>query len=305
MLALDPLEFARGALCAASFAAPDAARETHVARLHNLFEQAGLAASMTDALKTMQFLREAEPLDGGYWIPAPVRTVELGADCCLLVGPHPTPELKRHFASVRRAGSGRVTEPTEAVELPRQSQAAWRGSDGSDARTWTQSVVTSALRQFAPSLVDEGLEVFGTRVWGGTRREPVWVQPRSGAACEWRGVGLFRGRTSATRYRYFLGKFETDTKFLEGHAIHDAARLQFGLAAVQNQPLTITISAASGVTSFSLPLAPPQTVRRLLVALCDPDPRSFGRVWTLHEPTLLPVLLAALRELNCETAHHE
>jgi hypothetical protein len=122
------------------------------------------------------------------------------------------------------------------------------------------------------------------------------VQPRSGAACEWRGVGLFRGRTSATRYRYFLGKFETDKKFLEGHAIHDA---------MQNQPLTITISAASGVTSFSLPLAPPQTVRRLLVALCDPDPRSFGRVWTLHESTLLPVLLAALRELNCETAHHE
>ena len=302
---LDPLEFARGALCAATFVATDAARETHVARLQNLFERAGLAASMADALGTMQFLREAEPLGGGYWVPAPVRVVELGPNCCLFVGPQPTSELQRHFAGVRRAGAGRLIDRTEVPELPKQSQAAWRGSDGSDSCAWAQSAVDSALKQLAPSLVDDGLAVFGTRIAGGMRREPVWVQPGSGAACEWRGVGLFRARTGATRHRHFLGKYETGKKFLEGPAIQDAARLQFGLAALQSQPLTITINAVSGATSISLPLAPPRTVRRLLVALCDADPRSFGRVWTCREPVHLPVLLGAIQELKCQTAHHE
>ncbi len=302
---LEPLEFARGALCAASFVATDAARETHVTRLHNQFERAGLAASMADALGTMQFLREAEPLDGGYWIPAPVRAVELDDKCCLLVGPQPTSELQRHFAGARRAGAGRVIDRAEVTDLPRQPQATWRGSDGNDACTWAQSAVDSAMKQFAPSLIDDGLEVFGTRIGGGRRREPVWVQPDHGAACEWRGAGLFRARTSATRYRHFLGKYVSGAMFFEGPAIHDATRLQFGLAALQNQPLTITITVVPGAISISLPLSAPRTVRRLLVALCEMDPRSFGRTWMCREPVYLPALLGALQELKCETEHHE
>lgn len=302
---LDPLEFARGALCSTSFVATDAARETHVARLQNLFERAGLAASMADSLGTMQFLREAEPLGGGYWVPAPVRTVDLGPNCRLLVGPQPTSELQRHFAGVRRAGAGRVINHGGVLELPRQSLAAWRGSNGSDACTWTQSAVDSALKQLAPSLVTDGLEVFGTRTAVGRRRELMWVPAGSGAPCEWRGVGLFRMRTGAARYRHFLGRYESSKSFLEGPTIQDAARLQFGLAALLSQPLTVTITAVSGVTSISLPLAPPRTVRRLLVALCDADLRSFGRVWTCREPVHLPALLAAIQELKCETAHHE
>ncbi len=140
---LDPLEYARGALCAASFIEPDAARETHVMRLHNLFERAGFAASMADALGTMQFLREVEPLDGGYWIPTPVRVVELDGKYCLLVGPQPTSELQRHFAGARRAGAGRVTDLADVQDLPRQPLAAWRGSDGT-SRSTSDKTMTAA-----------------------------------------------------------------------------------------------------------------------------------------------------------------
>lgn len=302
---VEPLEFARGALCAASFVAMDAARETHVARLHNLFERAGLAASMADALGTMQFLREAEPLGGGYWIPTPVRTVDLGSGRCLLVGPQPTSELQRHFAGVRRAGAGRVMDRADVPELPSQSQDAWRGSDGCDACAWTQSAIDSALKQFASSLVADSLQVFGTRIASGRRREPAWAEPGSDAACVWRGISLFRARTGATRYRYFFGKYEAGKEFLEGPPVQDATRLQFGFAALQRQPMTVTISTVSGATAISLPLAPPRNVRRLLVALCDADHRSFGRVWICREPVYLPVLLRAIQELKCETAHHE
>lgn len=302
---LDPLEFARGALCATTFVAPDVARETHIAKLQSLFERAGLAPSMEVALGTMQFLREAEPLGGGYWTAAPVRAVELGADCHLLVGPQPTSELQRHFAGLRRAGAGRVMNRADTAALPRQSQAAWRGSDGRDARAWTQSAINSAVKQLAPSVVADNLQVFAVRQAGGQRREPVWVSAGSSPPCEWRGVGLFRARTGATRYRYFLGKQEADKEFQEGPAVLDAARVQCGLAALQKQPLTTTITAISGTTSISLPVAPPRSVRRLLLALCEADPRSFGRVWTCCVPAYVPVLLEVLQELSCETKHHE
>ena len=86
---IDPLEFARGTLCSLSFVATDTARETHVTRLHDQFDRAGVAASMADALGTLQFLREAEPLDGGYWTPAPTRVVEvvgnLAHECGLIL----------------------------------------------------------------------------------------------------------------------------------------------------------------------------------------------------------------------------
>lgn len=302
---LDPLEFARGALCAATFVAADAARETHIAKLHTQFERAGLAPSMEFALGTMQFLREAEPLGGGYWTVAPVRIVELGPDCHLLVGPQPTSELQRHFAGLRRAGAGRVTNRATTAAMPRQSKAAWRGSDGSDARAWMQSAINAAMKQLSPSVVADNLQVFAIRHAGERRREPAWVATGSSTPCEWQGVGLYRARTGATRYRSFLGKYEVGREFLEGPAVLDVARAQCGLAALQSQPLMINISAISSSTSISLPVAPPRAVRRLLVALCEADPRSFGRVWTCSVPAYLPVLLETLQELSCETRHHE
>lgn len=192
-----------------------------------------------------------------------------------------------------------------SAALPRQSQAGWRGSDGIDARAWTQSTINSAMKQLAPSVVADNLQVFAVRQAGGRRREPVWVSAGTSPPCEWRGIGLFRARTGATRYRSFLGKFEAGREFLEGPTVLDAARVQCGLAALQSQPLTTTITAISGTTSISLPVAPPRSVRRLLVALCEADPRSFGRVWTCCVPAYLPALLEALQELSCETKHHE
>lgn len=196
---IDSLEFARGALCSMSFVSTDTSREIHVARLHDQFDRAGIAPSMTDALGTLQFLREAEPLDGGYWIPATTRVVDLDGKHCLLVSIHPTTELRRHFSSACRAGAGRVAAAEEVVGLPRQSLAAWRGSDGSDASIWARTTIECAMEQFAPSILDEGLEAFGTRTGNGVtrrHREPAWVRVGDSAACAWRGVGLFRARTS-------------------------------------------------------------------------------------------------------------
>lgn len=302
---LDPLEFARGVLCATTFVATDQAREAHVARLSPFFERAGMASSMEVELKTMRFLREAERLEGGYWITTPVRVVELDSKFNLLVGPQPTSELQRHFANVRRAGSGRVMNGGGTVALPKQSQSDWQGCDGSDARAWTQSAINSAMTQLAPSVVADNLEVFALRRAGGRCSEPVWISAGTSTPCVWRGVGLFRVRNSARTYRYFFAKHDYGKAFLEGPNVLDAARVQYGLAALQSQPLTITIKTISGTTSITLQVTPPRSIRRLLVALCETEPRSFGRVWKCCSPAFLPVLLKALQELSCDREHHE
>ena len=305
---IDSLEYARGVLCSLSFVATDNSREVHVARLHEQFDRAGIASSMADALETLKLMREAEELGGGYWIPAPIRAVDLGGKHCLLIGVHPTEELRRHFGSARRAGAGRVADAEEVVGLPRQSLAAWRGYDGRDASTLARTAIESGMQQLAPSVMDEGLETFGTRTGGGATgryREPAWVRVGDGAACTWRGVGLFRSRTSAARYRYFLGRHQSQSTFLEGPPARELIRMQFGLAALQNQPLTLRIASSRDAVSISLPLSAPTELRRLLVALCDTDARSFGRVWTCRNPEYLPALQASLQELESETAHHE
>lgn len=301
---IDSLEYARGVLSSLSFVTADTAREVHVARLHDQFDRAGIAPLMADALDSLKLIREAEELGGGYWIPPPIRAVDLVGRHRLLIGVHPTAELRRHFGSVRRAGAGRVADADEVVGLPRQSLANWRGYDGRDATTFARSAIESAMPQFAPSVVDEGLETFAIRTAGGGTgrcREPAWVRVDDGAACTWRGVGLFRSRTSATRYRYFLGRHQSQSTFLEGPPAREPIRMQFGLAALLDQPLTTRIASSRNAVSISLPLSAPTALRRLLVALCDTDERSFGRVWTCR-PEYLPALQAPLQELDSETA---
>lgn len=305
---IDALEFARGTLSAMSFVATDTAREVHVTRLQDQFDRAGIAATMANALGTLHFLREAEPLDNGYWIPVPTRVIDLGGRHHFLIGINPTAELRRHFRSVRRAGAARIADAREIVSLPRQSLGAWRGHDGHSASVWARTTIEFAMQQFAASVVDEGVEAFGTRSGRGApgrREEPVWVRPGDEAACNWRGVGLFRARTGATRYRYFLGRHQVQSAFLEGPPIREPNRMQFGLAALQNRALNIRTETSRDAVSIMLPLGAPTPLRRLLVAMCDADMRSFGRTWICRTPEALPVLRTLLQELECETTNHE
>lgn len=302
---LDSLEFARGALCVASYEAIDVSREVHITRLLRHFDRAGI--SSTDALKTLRFMREAESLDGGYWTPTPTRSVRLGDRLCLVIGIQTTDELRRHFPSVRRVGSARVTDANEVASLPTQSLSSWRGFDGLDSAGWAQKVIESSSENFAPSLGTDELEVFGIRPRSGVAdgREPVWVRPTDRSVCTWRGASLFRARTGQAKHRYFIGRHKGNSTFLEGPSIHEISRMQFGLAALQGRPLRPVHTSANGIESIRLPLPAPTALRRLLVALGDEDNRSFGRVWFCRTEGCLPTLLGALKELSGEVLTHE
>lgn len=288
-----------------SYEAIDVSREVHVTRLLRHFDRAGI--SSTDALKTLRLMREAESLDGGYWIPAPTRTVHLGGGLCLVIGIQTTNELRRHFPRVQRAGSARITDTSEVSILPAQSLASWRGFDGLDSAGWARKVIESSSNQFVPSLGVDELEIFGIRLRDSkvNNREPVWIRPGDGSICTWRGVSLFRARTGQAKHRYFIGRHTGKSMFLEGPPIHEVSRMQFGLAALQGCPLRPVHVSENGVESIRLPLSAPTALRRLLVALCDENPRSVGRTWFCRTETYLPTLLEALKDLSGEVFHRE
>lgn len=299
---LDPLEVARSALCVSSYQAQDESQEVHIGRLLGHFDRVGLAAS--DALRTLWFLREAESLEGGYWIPAPTRVVRLTDDACLIVGIHPTDELRRHFPSVRRAGAGRVVAPRDVAAVPMQSLASWQGADGLSAATWTQQTIGAAAGQLVPSASDGEIEVFAVRPRSARgAAEAVWTKAGDGG-CEFRGTQFLRVRTAPTRHRYFLGRYRHKEALLEGPAVSDIARLQFGLAALAGQALRPTLTASNGTTMVILPISAPTALRRLLVALCVEEQRSFGRRWVCKVEECQPVLLAALDDLWGGEIHH-
>ena len=304
-LSIDPLEFARGALCVASYMAIDQAREVHISSLLDHFRRAGVPS--TDTLKTLWFLREAQSLDGGYWIPTPARAIPLANRLCIVAAIQPTDELRRHFPSLQRAGSGRIADADLVASLPSQSLRSWRGSDGITAAVWAKSAIEDALDKLSPSVSEDELELFGAKPRTGkeTRWQPVWLRSADGHAFAWRGVGLFRARTGKASYRYFLGKSKNKAAFLEGPPVHEVARMQFGLALLNGRPFHPIIIPARDSATIRLPLSAPTALRRLLVALCDEVSDSYGRSWTCHLPQCVPVLTNALLELSGEVVERE
>lgn len=302
---VDPLEFARGAFCAATFVAINKAREVHISSLVDSFNRAGVAT--TDTLKTLWFLRETQSLDGGYWIPAPARSVHLANGLCILSAVQPTDELRRHFPGVQRAGSARIAPSDMVARLPGQSLKSWRGADGLPALDWTKSTIEDVCDKLSPSLGEDEFELWGARARPGKSNgwEPAWLRFGEGRGYEWRGIGLFRTRTGKATHRHFLGRRRDKAAFLEGPSVHDVARMKFGLAALDGLPLHLSVTAERDAVTIRLPMSAPTALRRLLVALCDEELGSFGRSWTCHLPQCLPVLTDALNELSGEVIERE
>jgi hypothetical protein len=305
IVSIDPLEFARGAMCAASYVDICKSREVHISSLLDHFKRAGIAS--TEALKTLGFLRETQSLMGGFWIPTPSRSVPLIGKVSIVVAIQPTDELRRHFPGVQRAGSSRIADARTVSNLPTQSLKSWRGADGLTAATWAKSAIEDALGKLSPSMDEGELELFGARLRTGQKNagDPAWLRYGDSNAYTWRGVGLLRVRTGKATFRHFLGRAQDKTTFLEGPPVYSVARMQFGLAALCSRPLHPIIVTAGHATTIHLPLSAPREVRRLLVALCEEVPNSFGRTWTCRLPQCVTALTDTLNELSVEVIERE
>lgn len=308
--AFDPIEVARGTVASLSITAERTVHEIHISRIQEGLSRADLPSeAQRRALEDISALREAEHLGKGYWLPTPTRAVSLDNDISLLVSIAPTKELQRHFSSVRRAGLGRLVETGQVNRLPTQSLKSWRGTYDLDTATWVRTLIKSATNDFRPSIVPANLEAFSvksiSRATHNGYREPAWLSITDRRVSAWNSVSLFRSRLGPNHYRYFLGKVTSSRMLLEGPGVVDNLSFQYGLASLLGEPLTVFTRSQADSILVSLPLIVPNSVRRLLSALCEMDPQRFGYVWRCHKAECWLTVKAALQDLGCEIANYE
>lgn len=307
--AFDPIEVVRGTVASLSVTDERAVHEIHIRRIQEVLSRVDLPSEAQNrALEDIGAIREAEHLGKGYWLPTPTRAVSLDSDTSLLISIAPTTELQRHFSSVRRAGLGRLVETAQVSRLPTQSLKSWRGINGLDTATWVRTLIKSATNDFRPSIASADLEAFSvksvSRATHSGYREPAWLSITDRRVSAWNSVSLFRSRLGPKHYRYFLGKVTSSRVLLEGPGVVDNLSLQYGLASLVGEPLTVFTRSQANSILVSLPLIVPRSVRRLLSVLCEMDPQRFGYVW-LCKAECWPTVKSALQDLGCEIANHE
>ena len=306
----DPIEVVRGAVASLSATANRTVHEINISRIQEVFSRTELPSqALKHALDDISALGEAEHLGHGYWLPTPTRTVALDDGTSLLVSIAPTSELQRHFPSVRRAGLGRLVATAQVSRLHTQSLKSWRGASDLDTPTWVRTQIQSAANSFRPSIAPVDLEAFSVKAANkgsrGARREPAWVSITNHGLAAWSGVSLFRTKLGSSQYRYFLGKLTSSRVLLEGPSVPDHLGMQYGLASLLGEPLTVVTRSQANMIVVTLPLAVPRSVRRLLRALFEADPKTHGYVWLCRQPECWPSIKSALQELGCEISNHE
>lgn len=303
----DPVEYLRSAI-AAYCCRPDlSAKEVHIGRLTRLYERAGLSNFLESSIDTLDQLREIQRLDGGYWLPTPIRYVGLTEEVGMILAVHPTEELRRHFRTVRRSGEARLLNPIDAATTANQSLVAWLGSDSRSTETWARLQLSLAKDLLAPSIYDDSVQVFGLKrmetAWA-TFGTPTWLTPTSSGAASWQGFSLLRSRAGGKRYRYFLGRIGPKQSLLEGPQVKQHLRFRYGFAALLNLRLRIEVQQQGGRTLFKLPILPPESERRLLLALCLPEGLGDGYLWSCPTDEIWPIVRDGLQNLGCEYLNH-
>jgi hypothetical protein len=267
-----------------------------------------MESALDRALDTVELLQEAVRLPHGYWVPAPIRAIDLQDGLSLLIAPHPTPELRRHFPSIRIAGAGRLVDTGQVAGLPRQSFASWLDEQPLAADAWLWPLIRVAKSRLSPSVAVEGMTAFSvsnSRNKYKSPNSPLWLDWKAGNALRLDGVGLFRSHIGGTRYRYFWGRTTASGKFLEGPAALQPLRVQYALANAVGQPLSFKIVQRLDGFSLQLPLYPPKYLRRALVAFLNPAPLSTGYKWESGDKRLLAHIRSLLIQLACEEARNE
>jgi len=298
----DVLEYGRGQFAALAYVSSNSAREIHVLRLRNAFDRAGVGQSLRYVLNVLALMREVQELKGGYWAPTPPRLVPL-AQSAILIAPIPTDELKRHFAGVQAAGYARVILQSADVDLPKQALDDWAGFDVIDTKVWAGNALRKAAKEMSPTIEPQNIEFFGVqRILGpfGRRAAPGWVtDTRLVASVDGKTV-LCRSRLAENYYRYFWGTLERGRIVAESVAPKEIDRLQYGIAALTDRPITVVFDRDDGrrvVRTFAIL---PRPERRFLLGLAERCNARAGKAHQFQTEEHMQLIAGALQKLGCE-----
>jgi len=238
-------------------------------------------------------LGDLSELRHGYWLPSPVRLVELPISGRILVlGGLATQDLGE-LLSPRIQMPHWISRIIEKDKLPKnvqedqdywQSLENWLGETVVDLESWTRSRLTEAeenLAQSGSSFRD--FEVYSPKL---KQREPqffrwVWSRelrkcPEETVLCRYRfGVGGPRN--------YLLGKLtnsESEIVLDREFAVqpYDVRRLQYGLDLLAGAPTAAKVKHIGSECELTLRSWVPPEERRLLLALARETSKTPGRL---------------------------
>lgn len=303
----DVLEYGRGQFAALAYVSSNRAREIHVLRLRNAFDRAGVGQALRYALNVLALMREVQELKGGYWAPTPPRLVPL-AQSAILIAPISTEELERHFEGVQRAGYARVLLRTPDIDLPRQSLSDWAGFHVVETKAWAGDVVRKAAKEMSPTVEPQNVEFFAVQRISGTfgrRATPCWATDARLAATSDGKTVLCRSRLAENYYRYFLGTLERGRIVAEAATPREVDRLQYGIAALTDRPITVLLDEDEGRCLVRIFAVLPRPERRLLLGLAARSDSRPGKAYQLQTEEHVQLITNMLQRLSCEikTAH--
>jgi hypothetical protein len=209
---IDPIEYLRGQLAAMAYVSSTSAREVHILRLRNAFEQAGFVYKLRYSLSVLNIMREVQKLSDGYWFPTPLRIIPIGDEKGIIVGPASTQELQRHFCGVSRAGYARVLALSvlDGLDFPIQKLDDWLGLQVQDSMAWAEAQLTEAHRCLKLTISPAKVQYFDVktaRSKTGNITIPAWTDTPS-SSMQLKGMFLCRERLGRDSFRYFFGKAE-------------------------------------------------------------------------------------------------
>lgn len=257
------------------------------------------ADPVREALDGLVQLGEAAHCGFGFYLPVPMRQVEMPGGGILLIGSLPTRALQRHLGpgyTVHTAGFARVVDAgrgnPKITSLPVQPFRQWLGFDGADLQGWTEGLLRDARTRLKPAAGDIGafeiyLPEFAPRDaqyfrWKSSEQWAKWAALHGGTP---RRLYLCRMRHKQAD-RYWLGRLQAEGEGAlcsEESSVEPAQvrRLQYGLDQLASLQVSARIEAKHGaVTEVVLNSWLPPEERRLFTALAAAVPSE--KRWPLR-----------------------
>jgi hypothetical protein len=219
------------------------------------------------ALDALVDLREAADAGFGFYLPTPMRRVDLQGGGALLIGSLPTRLLERRLGlhgAIRTAGLARVLKPSDSGRLPSGALPAqpfrnWLGTGESDLSAWTDQRLREARRALKLAAGDVGpFEVYLPEADPRSPQYFRWVSTE-----KWSRLAARSGHTPLQLYlcrlrnkqadRYWLGRLRasddgTGVQVVREAPIHpvETRRLSYGLDLRSGCPVRARLEHAPG-----------------------------------------------------------
>lgn len=247
-------------------------------------------------------------LGHGYWLPAPLRLVELPTKHVLVFGALDTRALSRALhLPISRVGLARAVPEASrwATTLPEEEFAMWRG-EVPELRSWTERLRYSAsksLQSSAQGFTD--FDVYAAETQADAAQYFRWIRVDALRVVP---VHPVLCRSSARPRSYWFGQIREvrAQRVLAGESpvpSENVRPLMYRLDLLAGRATCATVEESRAGSELTLRSWLPPAERRLLLALATPY-GSERLPCGARLPTSFPQILAALEALDVRVLHN-